>query len=76
LINSAIKLKKQNHLIKDGVRNEYFKAILKDRTGDHIDLWNKNKITSSGMFMRDVYEFFVVLSDLNKSKGIWFWEVK
>ncbi len=46
------------------------------RSGDHIDLWNKDKITSSSMFMRSVYEFFGVLSDLNKSKQIWFWEVK
>lgn len=46
------------------------------RSGDHIDLWNKDKITSSGMFMRSVYEFFGVVSDLNKSKEIWFWEVK
>jgi hypothetical protein len=47
-----------------------------NRSGDHIDLWNKNEITSSGMFMRSVYEFFGVLSDLNKSREIWFWEVK
>jgi len=46
------------------------------RSGDHIDLWNKDKITSSGMLMRTVYEFFGVLSDLNKSKEIWFWEVE
>jgi len=47
-----------------------------DRSGDHIDLWNKNEITSSGMFMRSIYEFFGTVSDLNKSKEIWFWEVK
>lgn len=45
------------------------------RSGDHIDLWNKDEISSSGMFMRSVYEFFGVVSDLNKSKEIWFWEV-
>lgn len=47
-----------------------------NRSGDHIDLWNKNEITSSGMFMRSVYEFFGAVSDLNNSKEIWFWEVK
>lgn len=47
-----------------------------NRSGDHIDLWNKSEITGSGMFMRSVYEFFGVVSDLNKSKEIWFWEVK
>jgi hypothetical protein len=47
-----------------------------NRSGDHIDLWNKNEISSSGMFMRSVYEFFGAVSDLNKSKEIWFWEIK
>ncbi|MGQ9427664.1 T6SS effector amidase Tae4 family protein [Gilvimarinus sp. F26214L] len=46
-----------------------------NRSGDHIDLWNKDEITSSGMIIRSVYEFFGVVSDLNKSKEIWFWEV-
>ena len=46
------------------------------RSGDHIDLWNKNEITGSGMFMRSIYEFFGAVSDLNKSKEIWFWEIK
>ena len=46
------------------------------RSGDHIDLWNKGSITSGGMFLRSVYEFFGMVSDLNKSKEIWFWEVK
>lgn len=47
-----------------------------NRSGDHIDLWNKNEITGSGMLMRSVYELFGVVSDLNKSKEVWFWEVK
>ena len=47
-----------------------------NRSGDHIDLWNKDEISGSGMFMRSVYELFGVVSDLNKSKEIWFWEVK
>lgn len=46
------------------------------RSGDHIDLWDKDKITSSSMFFRSVYEFFGALSDLNRSKQIWFWEIK
>jgi hypothetical protein len=46
------------------------------RSGDHIDLWDKDKITSSSMFFRSVYEFFGAVSDLNSSKQIWFWEVK
>lgn len=46
-----------------------------NRSGDHIDLWNKDKITSGGMTSRAIYEFFGVVSDLNKSKDVWFWEV-
>jgi hypothetical protein len=51
------------------------KESFESRSGDHIDLWSKNKITGGGMFMRSVYELFGVVSDLNKSKEIWFWEV-
>ena len=47
-----------------------------NRSGDHIDLWNKNEITSAGMFVRSVYEFFGAVSDLNQSTEIWFWEIK
>lgn len=46
------------------------------RSGDHIDLWNKDEITSSGMIVRSILEFFGRVSDLNKSREIWFWEVK
>lgn len=46
------------------------------RSGDHIDLWNKDEITSSSMFIRSVLEFIGRVSDLNKSREIWFWEVK
>ncbi len=46
------------------------------RSGDHIDLWNKNEITSSSMFTRGILEFIGRVSDLNESKEIWFWEVK
>lgn len=46
------------------------------RSGDHIDLWNKNEITSSGMFIRSLLEFLGRVSDLNKSREIWFWEIR
>lgn len=52
------------------------KESFDSRSGDHIDLWNKSEITSSGMFIRSILEFFGRVSDLNKSKEIWFWEVK
>ena len=52
------------------------KESFENRSGDHIDLWNKDEITSSGMFIRSVLEFFGRVSDLNKSREIWFWEVK
>ncbi|NHH89613.1 type VI secretion system amidase effector protein Tae4 [Pseudoalteromonas sp. MB47] len=47
-----------------------------NRSGDHIDLWNEDQITSGGMLTRSIYEFFGVVSDLNNSKDIWFWEIK
>lgn len=47
-----------------------------NRSGDHIDLWNENEITGSSMFYRSIVELFGFVSDLNKSKEIWFWEVK
>ncbi|WP_227712335.1 T6SS effector amidase Tae4 family protein [Marinobacter zhanjiangensis] len=47
-----------------------------NRSGDHIDLWNKSEITSSSMLYRSFAEFFGMVSDLNNSKKIWFWEVK
>lgn len=46
------------------------------RSGDHIDLWNKSKITSSSMWWRSVIEYFDIVSDLNSSKAVLFWEVK
>ena len=52
------------------------KESFENRSGDHIDLWNKNEITSSGMLFRSVLEFLGRVSDLNKSREIWFWEVK
>jgi len=52
------------------------KESFDSRSGDHIDLWNKNEITSSSMFTRGILEFFGRVSDFNKSKEIWFWEIK
>ena len=43
------------------------------RSGDHIDLWNKNETTGGGILYRSVTEFFGFVSDLNESKQIWFW---
>jgi len=47
-----------------------------NRSGDHIDLWNKNAIAWGSMWWRSLFEFFYIVSDLNSSKAIWFWEVK
>ena len=47
-----------------------------NRSGDHIDLWNKYKITGGSMFYRSIIELFGFVSDLNKSREIWFWEIK
>jgi len=52
------------------------KESFAQRSGDHIDLWNKDRITSSSMFTRSILEFLGRVSDLNKSREIWFWEVK
>ncbi|MCB1915969.1 MAG: hypothetical protein KDG52_09660 [Rhodocyclaceae bacterium] len=45
------------------------------RSGDHIDLWRRNEITGGGMFYRSLIEMLGLVSDLNKSREIWFWEV-
>ena len=47
-----------------------------NRSGDHIDLWKKDEITGSSMFVRSILEFFGRVSDLNASYEIWFWEIK
>ncbi|RTZ22095.1 T6SS effector amidase Tae4 family protein [Vibrio penaeicida] len=54
----------------------HFYEAFSNRSGDHIDLWNKDEITSDGMFRRSLYEFFGVVSDFNDSREVWFWEVK
>ncbi len=39
-------------------------------------LWNKDEITGQGMILRSIYEFFGTVSDLNKSREVWFWEAR
>jgi len=51
------------------------KESVANRSGDHIDLWNKSRITSGSMLYRAVIELFGIVSDLNNCKEIWFWEV-
>jgi RHS repeat-associated protein len=53
------------------------------RTGDHIDLWNKNELGSVGWGMTwlrqslpTVTEYLLRTSDLTKSKQVIFWEIK
>lgn len=52
------------------------------RTGDHIDLWNKNELASIGYFATwlrrtfpEVSEDYLDMSDLRKSKQVLFWEI-
>ena len=52
------------------------------RTGDHIDLWNKNELASIGFFLTlirgwfpETSEEYFDMSDLRKSKEVWFWEI-
>jgi hypothetical protein len=54
-----------------------------NRTGDHIDLWNKNKLASIGLVLTwarrtfpDFSENWLDMSDLRKSKKVLFWEIK
>jgi len=51
------------------------KESFDSRSCDHIDLWNKDKISGQGVVVREIYEFFGLVSDLNKSKETWFWAV-
>ena len=55
------------------------------RTGDHIDLWNKNELASIGYVETTIRNFLgehienlpvIQISDLHKSKRILFWEIK
>ena len=47
-----------------------------NRSGDHIDLWNKNKTTGEGNVRRAILEFIGAASDFNTSKEIWFWDIR
>jgi RHS repeat-associated protein len=53
------------------------------RTGDHIDLWNENKLASLGLtltFLRrnipGLFEHFFDTSDYSRSVKVIFWEIK
>ncbi len=53
------------------------------RSGDHIDLWNKNELASIGFFLTlirgwfpEISESYLNMSDLRRSKSVWFWEIK
>jgi hypothetical protein len=55
----------------------------KTRTGDHIDLWNKNELASIGTiatWVRQTFSNFASeyfdRSDLKNSKEVLFWEIK
>lgn len=62
--------------------NNEKKESFRNRSGDHIDLWNGNKITSPDSWARihlRIGNFglhsFGFYSDLEDSKSIWFWRV-
>ena len=53
------------------------------RTGDHIDLWNKNELASIGLIMTymrrwapEFSENYLDMSDLRKSKQVLFFEIE
>lgn len=54
----------------------------KGRTGDHIDLWNKNELVSLGVIATlvrqqfpSISERFFSMSDLRQAKQVLFWEI-
>lgn len=50
---------------------------LANRSGDHIDLWNMNRLGGAWTrYSRGLQEFFGLVSDLNASKSVLFWEVR
>lgn len=49
---------------------------VENRSGDHIDLWNRDRISGGSMTYRTIIEFLGLVSDLNKSRQILFWEIK
>ena len=48
-----------------------------NRSGDHIDLWNKDKLTASSMIMHEFLGFipFTGVTRYSKNKEVWFWEM-
>lgn len=64
----------QDYWLRDGERT---------RSGDHIDLWNENKLASLGWLYTwtrrtfpQLSEDLLSMSDLRKSKVVIFWEIK
>lgn len=48
-----------------------------NRSGDHIDLWNKRRLTGNWFqTVREFHEWIGFSSDRQKSREIWFWEIK
>lgn len=47
-----------------------------NRTGDHIDLWNKGSLTGFGPLARAFGEFFGFVSVLRDARKVILWEVK
>ena len=50
----------------------------RNRSGDHIDLWNGSRLTDWKTWARVRFNIVIpgVWSNLKQSKEIWFWEVK
>lgn len=50
---------------------------LANRSGDHIDLWNANRLRGAwSRYSRGLQEFIGLVSDLNDSRSVTFWEVR
>ena len=49
----------------------------RNRSGDHIDLWNGSRLTDWKTWVRVRLNIIIpgVWSDLRKSKSIWFWRI-
>lgn len=64
-------------------KNNGFKETFRNRSGDHIDLWNGARITDLFSWARihlrfgsfGIHTFRDDLSDFEDSKEIWFWRV-
>ncbi|NJO17840.1 MAG: hypothetical protein HC877_19545 [Thioploca sp.] len=59
------------------------KEEFRNRSGDHIDLWNGSRLTDWTSWVRihirighfGLHSFVNGLSDLRQSKSIWFWRI-